>query len=131
MKYSNNYYNKNLKGFARNLRKDSTKAEIKLWNDVLRARQLNGYQFLRQRPILNYIADFMCKELKLIIEVDGISHNEDSWEKDQGRQKQLEAKGYRLLRFSDNEVMNGIENVRRTLEIWIEENHPPGPLRKR
>ena len=51
-----------------------TKAEACLWRYVLRARKMKGYSFRRQRPVLHYIADFMCKELKLIIEVDGITH---------------------------------------------------------
>jgi very-short-patch-repair endonuclease len=52
-----------------------TKAEACLWKYVLRARQMKGYQFGRQRPVLNYIADFMSKELRLMIEVDGITHD--------------------------------------------------------
>ena len=54
-----------------------TKAEACLWKYVLRAGKMKSFQFRRQRPVLNYIADFMCKELMLIIEVDGIT---DSWE---------------------------------------------------
>ena len=54
-----------------------TKAEACLWKYVLKARQLKGFQFRRQRPVLNYIADFMCKELMLIIEVDGITHHDE------------------------------------------------------
>lgn len=64
-------YNKSLQPFANKLRKEMTKAEVCLWKYVLRAGQMNGYKFRRQRPVLNYIADFMCKELRLIIEVDG------------------------------------------------------------
>ena len=77
MNSSNLYYNKKLKEFARRLRKQTTNAEVKLWNEVLRGRQMHGYTFLRQRPILYFIADFMCKELMLIIEVDGYTHE---WE---------------------------------------------------
>ena len=54
-----------------------TKAEACLWKYVLRAGQLKSYQFRRQRPILNYVADFMCMELMLIIEVDGITHHSE------------------------------------------------------
>ena len=67
-------YNKNLKGFARELRNNGTKAEACLWKYVLRAGKMQGFQFRRQRPVMNYIADFMCKELMLVIEVDGIIH---------------------------------------------------------
>jgi len=68
--YSNHNYNKNLQPYANKLRKEMTKAEACLWKYVLKAKQLRGYQFRRQRPALNYIADFVCMELMLIIEVD-------------------------------------------------------------
>ncbi|HEX6982216.1 MAG TPA: endonuclease domain-containing protein [Balneolaceae bacterium] len=114
-------YNKELKELARKLRKDSTPAEIRLWTNVLRAKKMKGYQFLRQRPVLNYIADFMCKELKLIIEVDGYSHNfERQWYKDESRQKELEEHGFTVLRFWDEEVFGDIENVSRVIEQWID-----------
>ena len=67
-------YNKDLKGLAKANRSTMTNAEACLWKYVLAARQMKGYQFRRQIPVLNYIADFMCKELMLIIEVDGITH---------------------------------------------------------
>ena len=66
-------YNKCLQPFANKLRKEMTKSEACLWKYVLRARQMKGYQFRRQRPVLDFIADFMCKELRLVIEVDGTS----------------------------------------------------------
>ena len=77
MNKSNLYYNKKLKEYARRLRKQSTKAEIKLLNDVLNGRQMHDYTFLRQRPVLFFIADFMCNELMLIIEIDGYTHEWD------------------------------------------------------
>jgi very-short-patch-repair endonuclease len=76
-KYDNYNYNKKLQPYANRLRKTMTKAEACLWKYVLKARQLRGYQFRRQRPVLWYIADFMCKKLMLVIEVDGLSH---TWE---------------------------------------------------
>ncbi len=73
---TNNYaYNKNFQHFANKLRKEMTKAEAALWKYALKARAMKGYQFRRQRPVLNYIADFMCKELRLVIEVDGYTHD--------------------------------------------------------
>lgn len=66
-------YNKNLKGFSRDLRIESTVGEVMLWQG-LKKKQMLGYTFNRQKPLLNYIADFYCKPLKLIIEVDGDSH---------------------------------------------------------
>jgi len=84
-------YNKKLKGLAKANRNSMTKAEACLWKYVLKAHQMKGYLFRRQRPVFNYIADFMCKELKLIIEVDGITHYyHDTQINDKIRQKELE-----------------------------------------
>jgi len=117
---SNNYYNKDLKPLARKNRKEMTQAEVKIWQQLLRKKQCLGYKFLRQRTILNYIVDFMCVELKLIIEIDGYSHHfEEVYEKDITRQKKLEKLGYQFLRFDDSEIMNDFENVIRSLEITI------------
>jgi len=86
---------------------------------------MRGYQFLRQRPVLNYIADFMCKELMLIIEVDGMSHDdEERWALDKNRQKELEEYGFTVLRFLDEEVMEELEYVEQAISEWIV-NHPP------
>ena len=98
-----------------------TKAEACLWKYVLRAGKMKGLQFRRQRPVLNYIADFMCKELMLIIEVDGITHQwEDVIKNDEIRQKALETAGFTVLRFTDEEVLNNIQAVHSFLEDWIE-----------
>ncbi|TQO35558.1 very-short-patch-repair endonuclease [Arenibacter algicola] len=66
-------YNPNLKELARQLRNNSTKAEIILWQK-LKGKQMYGYDFHRQKPVDNYIIDFFCHELMLGIEVDGYSH---------------------------------------------------------
>ena len=117
-------YNKKLKEKARRLRNNSTKAEIRLWSELLRARKMLGFQFLRQRPVLTYIADFMCKELKLIIEVDGYTHHfDEQWRRDMLRQQELENAGFTVLRFRDDEVMNDIDNVERVIVEWIR-GHP-------
>lgn len=130
MKKANYYYNKNLKQIARRLRKESTKAEIKLWNELLRGGQIYGHTFLRQRPVLNYIVDFMCKELMLIIEVDGFTHEwAEQWELDKKRQRKLEEVDFTVLRFTDDKVLNDIRNVRRVIELWVED-HPPAPPSK-
>jgi very-short-patch-repair endonuclease len=76
-KITNHNYNKSLNKFASQLRKKMTKSESCLWKYVLRAGQMKGYTFNRQRPVLNYIADFMCKELMIIIELDGVSHHSE------------------------------------------------------
>lgn len=120
----NKYYNKDLREKARALRNNPTKAERRLWYEVLCRKQLLEYKFLRQRPVDYYIADFMCKELDLIIEVDGITHDyDDVQEKDLQRQKKLEALGFTVLRFSDWEVMNDLHGVITILENWIKDHN--------
>ncbi len=116
------HYNTKLKPFAHELRTSMTKAEACLWKYSLRAGMMKGYAFRRQRPVLNYIADFMCKELMLIIEVDGISHDdENALIKDAKRQADLEAAGFTILRFSNHDVLKGIEGVRRTIENFVDD----------
>jgi very-short-patch-repair endonuclease len=125
---NNNHYNSKLKTFARGHRNDSTKAEIRMWCELLRNKKMLGYPFLRQRPIAHYIADFFSKDLKLIIEVDGLSHEwEGQFEKDQVRERVLKTLGFQILRFNDEDVMNDIENVDRTIQRYIEDwqkRHP-------
>jgi very-short-patch-repair endonuclease len=116
------HYNRNLQHFANENRKEMTKAEACLWKYVLSKRQMEGYQFRRQRPVLNYIADFMCKELMLVIEVDGLSHQwEDVMINDIKRQKDLENIGFTLLRFDDDEVLNNINGVFTKILEYVED----------
>ena len=103
-------YNKDLKYLARNLRKNGTKGEALLWRDVLKAKQIWPYQFNRQFPVGNFIVDFICRKLKLIIEIDGSSHfakNEEDFKK----QEFLEKNGYQILRFSEARVVFRIDEV--------------------
>ena len=127
---TNNYaYNKKLQPFANRLRKEMTKAEACLWKYVLRARQMKGYQFRRQRPVLNYIADFMCKELKLVIEVDGSTHQwEETGVKDLKKEKDLIEAGFKVLRFTDEEVLRHIEGVRESLAFSVQKIEQSTPL---
>lgn len=119
--YNNHFYNKNLQPNANRLRKEMTKAEACLWKYVLRAGKMKGYGFRRQRPVLNYIADFMCKELMLIVEVDGSIHElEEVRKNDEQRQKALEEAGFTVLRFTNHEVLTNIVWVQHFLEEWIE-----------
>ena len=105
---------------ARKLRKRSTLGEILLWQQ-LRSKQL-GYVFKRQRPIDNYIVDFFCPDLMLVIEIDGASHDHpDIGENDLTRQARLEALGLLVLRFSEGEVVGGINAVLETIERTIGE----------
>ena len=81
-----------------------------------------GYDFHRQKPLLNFIADFYCYELKLVIELDGDTHLfEEVIAKDEMKQDELEEIGLTVLRFDDAEVMKDINNVLRTIEIYIAE----------
>lgn len=120
--------NKELKELARRLRNNSTPAELRLWTELLRGGHMRGYCFLRQRPVMNFIADFVCKELKLIVEVDGSTHDhEEHWWKDQARQRELEEYGFTVLRFHDEEIMSDLDKVSRVIEQWIERHHPAPP----
>jgi very-short-patch-repair endonuclease len=86
-----------------------TDAEVKLWLR-LNNRQLGGHKFRKQVPIAPYIVDFACLELKLIVEADGGQHDENR-AKDEKRTAYLEAKGYRVLRFGNTDVLRNIDGV--------------------
>ena len=124
-------YNPVLEQLARNLRKDMTFGEVLLWNE-LKEDKLWGFDFDRQRCIDNYIVDFYCKELMLAIEIDGLSHdNENSFLKDDIRQKKLENLGVKFLRFSEAETKYNMENVLRAIEgkiIELVKNDPSAKL---
>ena len=112
-------YNPKLKEFARQLRNNAIKAEIRLWQKLKR-NQMYGYDFHRQKPIDEYIVDFFCNKLQLAIEVDGYSHEIlEVWEKDVKKTKRLKELGVRVLRFSDHQVLNDMENVLRAIEDYI------------
>lgn len=90
---------------------------------------MKGYQFRRQRPVLNYIADFMCKELKLVIEVDGSTHRwEEKASKDLKKEKDLIEAGFKVLRFTDGEVLRHIEGVREVIALFVQEIEQSTPL---
>jgi very-short-patch-repair endonuclease len=128
----NHDYNKILQPYANDLRKNMTKAEACLWKYVLKAGKMRGYKFRRQRPVLNYIADFMCFDLKLVIEVDGYTHLlAETIEKDKVKTRDLENAGYHVLRFSDEEVLTGIWNVARSIEQYVEDYEKLHPLAPR
>lgn len=119
---SNYYgYNKKLQPCANKLRKRMTKAEACLWKYGLRARQRQGYQFRRQRPVLFFIADFLCLPLKLVIEVDGITHQwEETIRRDKRKDEVLQVAGFTMLRFTDEEVLNQINYVVTTIDEAID-----------
>ena len=105
------YYNKNLKDYSRTLRKNMTDAERLLWSRI-RRKQLKGYQFYRQKIIVNYIVDFYCPKRKLIIELDGGQHcEEEEMKRDKKRDSYLENIGLKVLRFSDRDIFKNLTGV--------------------
>jgi len=103
--------NKNLKMFARSLRKNMTDAEILVWSKI-RRKQIKGCQFYRQKIIGNYIVDFFCPAAKLVVEIDGGQHySEEGMERDGIRDDHLARLGLAVLRFSDREVFENTDAV--------------------
>ncbi|MGB3181622.1 MAG: endonuclease domain-containing protein [Cyclobacteriaceae bacterium] len=115
-------YRKDLKLLARKLRKNSTLSEILLWQQI-KNRQVLGHEFHRQVPMLDYIVDFYCHALHLIIEIDGDSHSlPEVAANDIIRQQRLEEYGLHFLRFADIDVKRNIDAVVGKIEEWIMEN---------
>jgi very-short-patch-repair endonuclease len=110
---------------ARRLRWNSTDAEKALWHK-LRSRNLNGYKFVRQEPIGPYTVDLICRERRLVIEVDG-GHHADS-PRDAVRDKWLVDHNYRVLRFWNNDVLGNMAGVLETIATARAEA-PPHPDR--
>ena len=105
------FYNKNLKGNARTLRKNMTDVERLLWSRI-RRKQLKDYQFYRQKIIGDYIVDFYCPKTRLIIELDGGQHyGEEEMRKTKKRDVYLNNVGLKILRFSDREVFENLNGV--------------------
>ena len=103
-------YNPRLKGFSRDMRGCGEKAEAMLWKH-LRSKQ-TGYTFNRQKPILNFIADFYCKELGLVVEIDGASHfSVEAQQKDEERDRQMKAIGLEIVRVFDSDVRKDPNSV--------------------
>jgi very-short-patch-repair endonuclease len=106
----NHQYNKNLKTFARELRTETvSRAEKYIWKSLL-SRGKTGVNFKRQRPIQFFIVDFFSQEIGLIIEIDGNSHVLKG-DKDRWRQDELLKLGYTILRFSEGDVIQNLDNV--------------------
>jgi very-short-patch-repair endonuclease len=116
-------YSGSLKKYAREHRTHSTLSEVILWNEGLKQRKM-GYQFNRQKPIKKYIVDFYSKPLNLVIELDGITHEDgvicdNKSQKDFDRQMDLEQGGLHVLRFKDEEVVSQLEIVLEKIRNWI------------
>jgi very-short-patch-repair endonuclease len=113
---------------ARRLRRDETFAEKRLW-EQLRNRMLDGHKFVRQCSAGPYVADFMCRELKLIVEADGATHSTAAeLERDRARTRQLEVQGYRVLRFHNDEIINGMDEVLTIIRSAFALLPSPSPL---
>lgn len=98
-------------GRARELRGEETEAERLLW-ELLRDRRLLGFKFRRQHQVGKYIADFFCRQAKLVIECDGSAHDgNEPWHHDQKRDAYLIAQGLRVMRFTNEQVLNDKDNV--------------------
>jgi very-short-patch-repair endonuclease len=120
--HNNAHYNNKNQPFAHQLRQEMTKAEACLWKYALKAGKMKGYTFRRQRPVLDFIVDFMCIPLKLVIEVDGYSHLlDDVLSKDRIKENALKEAGYEVIRFTDSQVLKDLQNVMMEIENYIEE----------
>ncbi|MBL8029983.1 MAG: endonuclease domain-containing protein [Candidatus Doudnabacteria bacterium] len=106
----------------RKLRKDEPLTEKVLWSK-LRNRGLLGFKFRRQYGIKNYIVDFCCSEVQLIIEIDGDSHyvDEQTVSKDRARQKDIEALGFIFLRFTNKDIVENLEGVSEVISKKLKE----------
>lgn len=104
---------------ANELRKKQTDVEKKLWQQ-LRSRQISSYKFRRQMPVGPYIVDFACMTARLIVELDGSQHTENITY-DRQRTAVLEAAGYRVLRFWNNEVIENPEGVLEAIRLALVE----------
>ncbi len=127
-------YSRNLKQRSRQLRENMTDAERLLWAKI-RVKQIKGYQFYRQKPIGDYIVDFYCPKTKLVIEVDGSQHlSGEIIENDRIRDEYMNSLGFRVLRFSNTDVLANIDGVVESIieNMKVSEEQIPlsPPLRK-
>jgi very-short-patch-repair endonuclease len=111
--------------YARDLRQSQTDAERKLWWR-LRDRRLTEFKFRRQHPIGPFIADFCCTEAKLVVELDGGQHTLQR-RSDTVRTDFLEAQGYRVLRFWNNEILTNTDGVLQRIALALRVHHSPSP----
>jgi very-short-patch-repair endonuclease len=117
--------NKIRTGLARRLRRDSTSAELRLWNR-LRSRSIDGHKFVRQEPIGRYVVDFVCRDKRVVIEVDGGQHSENA--RDAARDQWLREHNYRILRFWNNDVMSNMDGVLEVIAKALHVDAPPHPI---
>ena len=131
----NDWFDANDKGYrrpterSRQLRRNATAAERKLW-PYLSARKMAGVRFNRQFPVGQFICDFVSREKRLVIELDGGQHALAA-EYDERRTRFLHAQGYRVIRFWNNEVLDNIDGVLIVIRQALDNTPSPSPSRKR
>ncbi|MDX8456279.1 endonuclease domain-containing protein [Mesorhizobium sp. VK9D] len=104
------------RNFARSMRREPTEAEDRLWHE-LRSRRLDNIKVRRQVPIGRFVADFLCAEARLIIEIDGSQHAESR--RDQERDAELKSRGFRVLRFWNDDVLKELDAVCDTIIAYV------------
>ncbi|HTX87282.1 MAG TPA: endonuclease domain-containing protein [Candidatus Nanoarchaeia archaeon] len=119
--------NPKLVELAKKLRKQGILSEVILWHHLKGGRR-QGYDFHRQKPILDYIVDFFSPDLMLAIEIDGASHGY-KFDQDEERDRRLGRLGVKVLRFTDSSVKNNLDGVLDEIDCWIKENYPNPPRR--
>ncbi|MBD3762047.1 endonuclease domain-containing protein [Rhizorhabdus sp.] len=110
---------------AKKLRNNATDVERKLWQH-LRNSQLKGFKFSRQMPVAGFVCDFLCRSARLVIELDGGQHDTQT-DEDETRTRRIEAEGYRVIRFRNNDVNDGIEGVLLRISEALEAHPQPLP----
>ena len=118
-------HSRRLFNFAREMRKNPTDAETKLWK-ILRMKNLSGYRFRRQYPLQGDIVDFYCLSSRVAVELDGGQHGDpDQLEYDRQRTLQLESMGIRVLRFWDHDVLKNTTTVAEEILKTLQQQLPP------
>lgn len=113
-------YRPHLKLLSRELRANMTPTEKIFWYKILHSVPFSDYRFLRQKPLLNYIVDFYCSKLKVMIEIDGESHIHQV-EYDKKRSADLEVYGIRVIRYTNHEIFSNLHGVCEDLlkQLWL------------
>ena len=113
---------------AKKMRHQPTEAELKLW-EILQNRKILGLHFRRQHPIDMFIADFYCHKLKLVIEADGEIHqSDDRKEYDSNRTAEMKRFGIEVLRFTNKQVLENLQEVKAMIEAKCKELYPQPPV---
>ncbi len=114
---------------ARELRNAATPAERKLWQ-YLGASRLDGHKFSRQIPVGPFYPDFLCRAKRVVVEIDGYSHEADPV-RDKTRDEYLSSLGYMVMRFTNDDVMNNVEGVVAAIGVALADRPTPNPSRRR